>query len=81
MSKPTPTAHGAWRVIDGQLVDEAIAGDVVVAKIGLSEEQADAFRLALLKETPVGTVVPEKAKSPPAQRVRSDKSSLATTEE
>ncbi len=23
MSKPTPTTHGAWRVIDGQLVNEA----------------------------------------------------------
>ena len=21
--KPTPTTHGAWRVIDGQLVDES----------------------------------------------------------
>ncbi|RPE81845.1 hypothetical protein [Vulcaniibacterium tengchongense] len=23
--KPTPTRHGAWRVIDGQLVDESQA--------------------------------------------------------
>lgn len=23
MSKPTPTHHGSWRVIDGQLVDES----------------------------------------------------------
>lgn len=23
MNKPTPTRHGAWRVIDGQLVDES----------------------------------------------------------
>lgn len=23
MNKPTPTAHGTWRVIDGQLVNEA----------------------------------------------------------
>lgn len=21
--KPTPTSHGAWRVVDGQLVDES----------------------------------------------------------
>lgn len=29
MNKPTPTAHGAWRVINGQLVDESIAGTPV----------------------------------------------------
>lgn len=23
MSKPTPTSHGAWRVINGRLVDES----------------------------------------------------------
>lgn len=23
MTKPTPTTHGAWRVINGQLVDES----------------------------------------------------------
>lgn len=23
MNKPTPTTHGAWRVIDGRLVNEA----------------------------------------------------------
>lgn len=26
MSKPTPTTHGAWRVINGQLVNEAESG-------------------------------------------------------
>lgn len=29
MSKPTPTTHGAWRVIDGQLVNESEAGTPV----------------------------------------------------
>lgn len=23
MNKPTPTTHGAWRMVDGQLVDES----------------------------------------------------------
>lgn len=29
MSKPTPTTHGTWRVIDGQLVNESEAGTPV----------------------------------------------------
>lgn len=29
MSKHTPTTHGAWRVIDGQLVNESGAGTAV----------------------------------------------------
>lgn len=29
MKKPTPTTHGAWRVIDGQLVNESEAGTPV----------------------------------------------------
>lgn len=31
MSKPTPTTHGAWRVINGQLVDENERPPVVVS--------------------------------------------------
>ncbi|WP_313036458.1 hypothetical protein [Stenotrophomonas acidaminiphila] len=81
MSKPTPTTHGAWRVIDGQLVNEADSGHAVVAKGSLSEEQVAELRRALLHETPVGVIVPTKTKSPPAQRVRSDKVPPATTEE
>lgn len=29
MNKPTPTAHGAWRVIDGRLVNESEAGTTI----------------------------------------------------
>lgn len=31
MSKKTPTAHGAWRMIKGQLVDESVTGTAGVA--------------------------------------------------
>lgn len=81
MSKPTPTTHGAWRVIDGQLVNEADAGQAVIAKGSLSKEQVAEFRRALRQETLVGVIVPTTTKSPPAQRVRSDKVSPANTEE
>lgn len=33
MNKPTPTSHGTWRVIDGELVDEStlsVSGDGAV---------------------------------------------------
>lgn len=74
MSKPTPTTHGAWRVIDGQLVNESGAAPV--------EQVAD----AAVSSTDVrvggpGIAVPDADKpTPPAAPGRKTKTPPKTEE-
>lgn len=74
MSKPTPTIHGAWRVIDGQLVNESGAAPV--------EQVAD----AAVSSTDVriggpGIAVPDADKpTPPAAPGRKTKTPPKTEE-
>jgi len=41
MNKPTPTRHGAWRVVDGELVDEDL---LVTRSPGLPAEEVRRLR-------------------------------------
>ena len=67
MSKPTPTTHGAWRVRNGRLVDEAAPPAIEI------EQTPDAPLIAHTDEREGGLgqpVPPADAPNPPRPRGR-----------
>ncbi|KAF1692762.1 hypothetical protein CSC62_14100 [Pseudoxanthomonas jiangsuensis] len=67
MSKPTPTIHGAWRVRNGQLVDES----VVLAAVIEQTPEAPLIASADVRQGGPGLAVPPAdAPNPPRHRGR-----------
>lgn len=75
MNKPTPTTHGAWRVIDDQLVNESGA-DVPVEQVAEPVMASTDMRIG-----GPGIAVPDADKpNPPAAPGRKNKTQPQTEE-
>lgn len=78
MKKPTPTTHGAWRMIDGQLVNESEAGTPTIPVEQVAEPVMASTDMRIGGP---GIAVPDADKpNPPAAAGRKNKTQTQTEE-